>query len=81
MADVVYWDGEASRYLRRASLMERFAGVSALVALVLLLVGLLLLAAFALLAAGVFAGLAARAWRDASAARDFRDWTFRGLGE
>ena len=48
---------------------------------VLLLAGFVLLAALALLVAGVFAGLAGRAWMDASAALDFRDWTYRGLGE
>lgn len=81
MKDVAYWDGEVLRYLRRERRMERLTGVSSLIALVLLLAGLVLPAAFALLAAGVSAGLAARAWMDASAALDFRDWTWRGLGE
>lgn len=81
MGDVVFWDGEARRFLRRERRMERCAGVFSMLAPVLLLAGFVLLAALALLVAGVFAGLAGRAWMDASAALDFRDWTYRGLGE
>lgn len=81
LADVAYWDGEARRFLRRERVFERCAGGFSLLAVVLLVAGCVFPAALVLLAAGVSAGLAARAWMDASAALDFRDWTYRGLGE
>ena len=81
MEDVAYWDGQARRFLRRERVFERSCGLACMVSVAFLLCGLVWLAAFPLLAAGVLAGLAGRAWMDASAALDFRDWTLRGLGE
>lgn len=81
MEDVAYWDGQARRFLRRERVFERSCGLACMASIVLLCFGLVWPAAFLLLVAGVLAGLAGRAWMDASAARDFRDWTLRGLGE
>ena len=81
MEDVAYWDAESRRFLRRERVFERSCGIACMVSVILLLSGLVWAAAFPLLAAGVLAGLAGRAWMDASAALDFRDWTLRGLGE
>ena len=62
MEDVAYWDAEARRFLRRERVFERSCGLACMVSVAFLLCGLVWLAAFPLLAAGVLAGLAGLGW-------------------
>lgn len=81
MSEAVYWDCQARRYETRALFLEQAVGLLSFAALALLLAGLVVLAGVLLLAAGACSMPLVLAVRDAAASRDFRDWTLKGWEE